>query len=260
LYSIQAKERARASAGGAPAAAARAWPLLAGSLLLLAFAGIGGYLAYGEYARKTTPPVPAVPESRLLAAESAREIDIAGLGRSELIAAISDAAADTKPGELRHIVLKKATSTVSAGAFFGALEARLPPSLERALDPTFMLGSLGGSRFILFTLASFPNAFGGMLAWEETLPSDAGPLFAAFDPVKSIAPASVFKDVVYKNKDARILYGEAAGATSTPSASSGQATPVLLYSFFDNRMLIITDRLETLETLIDRLTQEALAR
>lgn len=254
LYSIQAKEHARGGSSAAPAVKS-AWPLIVGSFLLLAFASIGGYLAYGEYARKTTPPPPAVPPSRLLSAESAQEIDIAGLGRDELIAAIAGAGEGAKAGELRHIILESGTSTVSAAAFFGALDARVPPNLERALDPAFMLGALGENRFLIFKLASFPNAFGGMLTWEETLASDLGPVLAAPASVKTIGSASVFKDVVYKNKDVRVLYAEGLGADGATTTA-----PALLYSFFESRALIITSRLETLQTLIDRLTQETLAR
>jgi len=35
---------------------------------------------------------------------------------------------------------------------------------------------------------------------------------------------------------------------------------VFLYSFLDNKVLIITDNVGTLQTLIDRLTRESLTR
>lgn len=261
IYSIQAKEHARGG-GEAEQVVKSIWPLLVGSLLLITVALFGGYVAYGEYMRKTSPPSIVTPESRFLASESSRDIDMKGLDREALVARIRESAAETKVGELRHISLKEATSTAKVSSFFNTLGTQAPPSLVRALEPAFMLGALGlpgensgASRFLIFRLTSFPNAFGGMLNWEKSLAGDVGALFNTFDPVKTIAPASVFKDVVYKNKDVRVLYGEgvdAAGATTT--------APVLLYSFFDNRMLIITDRLETLQTLIDRLTQDALAR
>lgn len=254
LYSIQAKEHAKNGPASLPLTKS-ALPLLAGSLLLIAFAAFAGYFAYGEFNRKTAPPPLSTPVSRFLPAESTTDLDIAPLARDTLIAAFAQASSGVKVGELRYINLTKGTSTATAAQFFATLEAQVPGSLERALEPIFMAGTLGNSQFLIFKLASFPNAFGGMLTWEQRLPSDIGPLFTNYEFVKSMSAPSVFKDVVHKNKDARVLYMEGvdvAGSTST--------IPVLLYSFFDNRMLIITDRLETLQTLIDRLTQENLTR
>jgi hypothetical protein len=264
LYSIQAKEHLKNGTPASGGGSRSALPLLAGSLLLLALAAFGAYFAYGEFERKTAPPVVAVPESRLLPAESTVEIDVANLGRDALFAAIAQATAGAKPGELRHLDLRQGTSTETAEQFFAALDTQAPGPLVRALDPVFMLGaiglpdqSLGSSRFLIFKLSSFPNAFGGMLAWEKAMPSDVEPLFADPSLLQAVGPTSVFQDVVYKNKDLRALYTDASSSVST---SSPQATPVLLYSFLNNTMLIITDRPETLQTLIDRLTQESLAR
>ena len=85
-----------------------------------------------------------------------------------------------------------------------------------------------------------------MLAWENIMAEDLLPLFSASEELKVIAPGYVFRDVTVRNKDVRALY-----------ASS---TPVLLYSFFDNNFLIITDSFDALQTLIDRLTRERLSR
>src|SRR3989344_2019749 len=57
---------------------------------------------------------------------------------------------------------------------------------------------------------------------------------------------SVFTDIVDKNKDIRILMFN--------------DQTVLLYSFFDNNKLIITDNIDTLRILVDRLIQEKLPR
>ncbi|MBX4206412.1 hypothetical protein KW784_01345, partial [Candidatus Parcubacteria bacterium] len=178
LYSIQAKEHMRGGGAASGEAAPRsALPLFAGSLLLIAVTAFGGYLAYGEFERKTAVPAPLAPESLFLSAESSREVDVSGLAREDLAQAVTDAASGTKEGELRHIVVNATTSP-----FLAALETEAPGSLVRALEPVFMLGtiglgdqSLGSSRFLIFKLASFPNAVGGMLAWEESLASDLGP-------------------------------------------------------------------------------------
>ncbi len=254
LYSIQAKEHAK-NGGPATPMDKSVLPLLAGSLLLIAFAVFGGYFAYGEFVRKTAPPPISTPVSRFLPAESSVDIDIADLGRDQLIAAITEASIGTKVGELRYVNLQKGTSTATTALFFSKLEAQVPGSLERALEPVFMAGSLGESRFIIFKLASFPNAFGGMLAWEKTLASDLGPLFATNSILQALGPSSVFKDAVYKNKDVRAIF-----TTYEDETGALVNTPVFSYSFLDNKILIITDQIEALQTLIDRLTRENLAR
>lgn len=250
--------------GAAPSSSSgrSAAPLLVGSLLLLAVAGGVGWFAYNQYLVKTAVPVPSVPESRFLSAESTATLDVKGLGRDDLIAKINDATQGAKAGSLLHLDLREGTSTEKTADFFSALDTQAPGSLVRSLEPVFMMGAIGlqgqssgESRFLIFRLSSYDAAFGGMLNWEKTMPSDIGPLFATSGAMQALDPASVFKDVVYRNKDVRALYApvaDASGATTT--------SPVLLYSFFNNKMLIVTDRLETLQTLIDRLTQEELAR
>lgn len=230
--------------------------LLGGGLILLLLAGVGGWYTYGEFVRRTAPPVVSIPESRLVSAESSVELDLTSLTREDLFTTIEIESANLSSGELRHFVLKQGASSTAPltniTQFLSKLESRAPGSLVRAFEPNFMLGSLGQSRFIILKLISFENTFGGMLLWEENMASDIGDLFATAGIMKSIAPASVFKDIIFKNKDARALLadgGEGIGEV-----------PVLLYSFLDNEILIITDNPETLERLIDRLTREKLTR
>ncbi len=252
LYSIQAQEHAR-QGGGLSVPSASAIPLFVGSLLFLGLAGIGGWYTYTEFMRKTAVPEPVVPTSRLVSAEDSVEINLSALNRDTLFAAIGNSAEGAGSNELRHFVLRNGTSTLStAEDFFSVLQTSAPGSLVRALDPIFMLGTLGESRFLIFNLKSYDNAFGGMLNWEKAMAADIGPLFATALYAQSIAPTSVFKDVVYRNKDARVLY------SGDPLATS--SVPVILYSFFSNDTLIVTDKPESLQTLIDRLTRERLTR
>jgi len=130
------------------------------------------------------------------------------------------------------------------------LETDAPGSLVRNLKPVFMFGSLGGeniSSFMIIQLASFENAFAGMLDWESTLASDVGPIFPSAERLKNVTSLTAFQDITDKNKDARVLYDP-----------DGQE--VLLYSFLNNDILIITDSIETLHTIISRLTAESLVR
>lgn len=265
LYSIQETERLKRASGGTVPDTSLYIPgkrnqflfLLLGSFLLICVGLAGVWLAYNEFLRKTAPPILSMPINRFITAQSAADIDLTGATRETLFSLVTSESAGLSPQDLKHLVLRKTvgleTPLVTSAEFFSMLGSSAPSSLIRSLEPLFMLGSLGENRFIIFKLASFENAFPGMLTWEKNMAEDIGPLFANVLLLTNIGPEYVFKDTVSKNKDARVLFAPV-------SSGSASSTPVLLYSFFDNRMLIITDSLEALKTLIDRLTQESLSR
>lgn len=221
--------------------------LVLGSLALFILGAVGVWFTYNEFVRKTATPAVVVPDSRFVSANTEININLTVASREALINALSDASRNVSPGELTHIIL-----SLSTGEFLNILGSQAPSSLVRAFDPLFMFGVLGGSPtkgvsdFLIIKLVSFENAFAGMLLWEKNLAQDIGPLFATAPLLKNILPESAFVDVTDRNKDVRML------------ALGDQ--PVLLYSFFDNNMLIITDSIETLRALIDRLTREKLSR
>lgn len=215
--------------------------LVLGSLTLLILGAVGVWFTYNEFVRKTTTPAVVVPASRFVSANTETNINLTVASREALINTLSDANRNVSSGELTHIIL-----SLSTNEFLNILESQAPGSLVRAFDPLFMFGALGKSPFLLIKLVSFENAFAGMLLWEKNLAQDIGPLFATAPLLKNILPESTFVDITDRNKDVRMLALE--------------DQPVLLYSFFDNNMLIITDNIETLRTLIDRLTREKLSR
>lgn len=251
LFSIQQQELKKSSgytvAQQPPKQGGRSFIFFIGSLLFIALAGIGGWYTYNEFVRKTAVPVVAIPSSRIIPAESTKEIALTGLSRDAIFAAVTENTSDVKEGELRHLLLEDGSgNTASTSAFFVEIETEAPGNLVRSFDTAFMLGSLGQSRFLLIKLSSFQNAFAGMLSWEKEIATDLSGLFAGSDILKQIGNSAVFTDVVSRNKDVRVL--------------SYQESPALLYSFFDNQYLIITDRMETLQIVIDRLTQNKLTR
>ncbi len=260
LFSIQQTEKLKRASGGTVEDVSEGGgkggelaKLLSGGLVLIVLGSFGAWFAYQEYVAKTAPPTIAAPESRLISAQSEVMINFASSTREQIFALVSERGRGVASNKLEHFILRNGAGELSplttTTEFFKKLETSAPSSLVRAFEPTFMLGTYGESRFILLKLSSFENAFPGMLAWEETMATDIGPLFATNSLLQTITPTSVFKDVISKNKDVRVL------------SSTGTTTePVLLYSFFNNRTLIITDSLETLRALIERLTQELLSR
>ena len=215
--------------------------LILGSLLLFTIGGLGAWYAYGEYMKKSSTPVIVVPSNRFVSTNSQIELKPTTLSREALINAISDAAKDTPEGELKHLTLN-----LSTDKFLETLGSRAPSNLIRAFDPLFMIGVFGRSNFLIIKLESFENAFAGMLAWEEDMRTDIGPIFATAERLRSAPPETTFTDITDKNKDIRTF--------------SPDGEPILLYSFFDNSLLIITDNIETMRVLVDHMTREKLSR
>ena len=224
--------------------------LFGGSLLFLALSILGGLYTYGEYVRKTTPPAIAIPSNRFITPTSEVTLDVSGLTRESLITNFNELALNETAGDLKHIILRKGAGSeaplLETQALLDILHSQAPGNLARALDPNFMLGSLGDNHFLILKFSSFEKTFAGMLTWEAKMPEDIGPLFNIAPFLTNTTQTPAFNDLTVKNKDVRIL-------ETSPSTA-------LLYSFFNNDTLVITDGVEALQILIERLTREKLFR
>jgi len=245
LVSIQRAEHLKR--GGAPPtgedqAKKQTVLFILGSFLLFALGWAGVWYAYNAFIDQTTTPTTSAPATRFITSNSEVSLDVtASSSRDNLISVIVGAANNVPQGEIKHIQIP-----LSISELLTILRSRAPSSLIRAFDPLFMFGANGSSRFMIIKLTSFENAFAGMLLWEKNLAEDIGPLFATAPLLRNIPPEHKFVDLADRNKDIRLL--EIGGED------------IILYSFFDNKMLIITDHIDTLRTIIDRLTREKLSR
>ncbi|HEY4528256.1 MAG TPA: hypothetical protein VJJ48_00310 [Candidatus Paceibacterota bacterium] len=232
LYSIQERERAARNIipEEEKKPLKRSLTLLLSGALFIVLGGAGSWLAYNEFLRKITPSEPVVPANRFINAEDSAELDIFTLSHDSFIESVST----LRSTPLKHIVLKSDIHSATISNFLKVLQIEAPGNLVRALESEFMLGSVGNKFFLIFKVKSFENAFAGMLAAEEEV-------------VKSIGSQSVFRDVVFRNKDTRVLYD--------PSGK-----PLFLYSFLEKDYLVITEDPDTLSTIIERLTREKLTR
>jgi len=219
--------------------------LILGTLILVILGSTGAWYTYNEFVRRTSPSESDTPVNRFITVNEEETIKLETISRDSIIRALASVSIDAGIRELHQVNLQPIYFTVD---LLEALEVRAPGPLVRAFGPLFMLGVLGESRFIILGLESFESAFAGMLAWERDLAEDLGPLFSTRELLRSIPNAStpIFIDVTDRNKDIRELRVE--GKT------------ILLYSFFDNEKLVITDSLDTLRTVLDRLRREKLAR
>lgn len=226
--------------------------LFIGIIVLICLGGVGAWYAYTTYITKTTLPVVQMIPNKFILTDSFERIDILTTNKDALVQIIqSDWLKNYGPGT-KQIQLSLGTSTdsISTADFFSLLKSKAPSSLVRAFNPLFMFGLVNGNpnhTFILIKLDSYDNAFAGMISWEKNMADDILSLFASNDTVRSIASQTPFGDTTIKNKDARIL-----------KDINGQT--VLLYSFYNNNMLIITDNEETLKILLTHLDSEKLVR
>lgn len=224
-------------------------------IFILIGLGLGGsWLAYKEYKVKMmTPEIVSVP-NMFFHADTLLHNNVIGVTREPLVRAI-ERERMREGGPLveqfqLHVGEGVDAPLLTTSAFLSLLQSQAPASLIRSLNPLFMLGTIKSNRkhtYLLIKLDSYENAFPGMLSWEANLPKDLLPLFATASTTENISPEARFSDTTIQNRDARILK-DAVGQT------------ILLYSFFDNKILIITDTEETFKSIITRLISEKLIR
>jgi hypothetical protein len=233
--------------------------LIVGTVLLLILGGVGVWYAYIGYQTKTALPAVVIIPNKFISSETSFDLNVSGLARDSFLSTFDvERTKEIKNGNIEQIQLKKnSTSTplISTGEFLNILNTKAPDSLVRAFDPLFMLGVIGDTTeasstphtFLIIKLDSFDNAYAGMLSWENNLQDDLLPLFASADIVASTTSNIAFQDITIQNKDARAI-------------KDTNGNTILLYSFFDNNMLIITDNESSLRSLVIRLNTEKLSR
>lgn len=231
---------------------------IVGSIVLLALGATGAWFAYQGFINQTRTETISGPVSKFINTGSNAEVLAASTTARDTLTRLIGEASDGVPvGDIRHIAINAVAgsdnSALTAEGFFKVLNANTPGSLVRAFEPYFMLGALGSgssttpeSNFLIFKLASFENAYAGMLLWEKDMAKDIAAIFSSAVYINSVPPGTVFVDITDKNKDIRALTLE--------------GMPVLLYSFYDSRMLVVTDRIETMRIILDRLSREKLSR
>ncbi len=230
--------------------------LVLGTLLLLSTAGYAGWVTLTQYQNKTALPVVNIPDNQFVTPQSIFNIDATKLDGAGLVRAIlAERGAKISSGSIQQIQLTEGepVAPVTTEHFLvHYLLSSAPPSLVRAFDPLFSLGLLGANSgevgphtFLIIKLDSFENAFPGMLLWESGMGKDLLPII---NPgTNSAATNSLFTDVTIQNKDARVLR-DTTGNT------------VLLYSFYDNNYLIITDNESSLRAIVSALNAQKVVR
>lgn len=154
---------------------------------------------------------------------------------SSFLTQMQDAVTHASPGITEFSVLDSQSSrTATAQELFAFLNSTMPPRTIRALEPVFSIGSVTTTKnefFLVIRSNNFDALFSGMLAWEPSLYTEFSPLFG------TATDTAAFTDAVQNNKSVRIL-----------RAKDGSERVV--YSFIDNRTVVITQSSDALAKLL----------
>ncbi len=156
------------------------------------------------------------------------------------------------PSSISKVSLSKTVEGIkeplSLKEFLSILNLSAPKSLIRSFTDNYMLGvytpenvNLNNNLFLIIKIKDYNLAYSGMLKWEKTMAKD---LFNIFNINISGGNSSIFnepfKDIIIKNKDARILY-------------NSMGIDKLYYLFADSNTLIISTSQDAVKEIISRL-------
>jgi hypothetical protein len=228
------------------------------TFVLITLGAGGGYWAYLRYEKQIAAPIVITPVNRFLPIREEKNIDAQNINREQLINLVREesnkVSSPDQGGELIQLQLRKGSGETApilqTSEFLVLMETRVPAALARAFDNLFMIGINQGNTgkpFILIKLKSFEQAFPGMLEWEGNLREDLLPLFISSENLINISSENKFEDITIANKDARVL-------------RDNNGNTVLLYTFIDSEMVLITSDEISLKTLQNLYSVGKLAR
>lgn len=221
--------------------------IVTGFVLLSATLGVLGFLFL--YERPDEPGVAI--RTTLIRPDQETLLDVTGQRDAALFETLTQAyeSADETIGTVTAFVPVESTSAtgtfqqVDGRALLDRLATRAPSAFVRNLASDIALGVhhlAENEGFMILTTASFESAFAGMLDWEPFIAEDIS--FVARDPaepntVRPVGGAYQFEDHIVANHDTRAL-------TNT------RGDIRLIYSFPDQRTLIIASNEDTLTELL----------
>lgn len=246
-------------------------------LLSIILVLLGAGTIFGLYTiQKNNPPtvIKSPEDESMLGYTTKGNFDAGGADREIFSAFINNekSTVTQDPKGIHYLSLVKEIAGIrtpfATSDLFELLKTKAPNSLIRAFNDDFMLGlynDQGNEVFLIISLESFERAYSGMLEWEKTMNEDIGVLFSKrslslierdattlattstrvtnFD----LTPGLLFDDETIRNRDARIL-------------RNSRGETIFLYSFLDEKTLIITSSEATLSEISNKLISERLIR
>ncbi|HJO89752.1 MAG TPA: hypothetical protein QF620_01075 [Candidatus Paceibacterota bacterium] len=241
--------------------------ILSATLFVLGAGSV--FYFYGKSGTETVKPDSSIPS--VIFSDEEEEFEITDLSRRQILNGLTTLKDHSRLsiGRTKNVFITQSfvdeegietRELVGASDFLNAINAQLPTSFLRSLEPLFMFGVYhfdGNRPFLILKNSFYENTFAGMLSWERDIKEDLAPLFgpAEFDVVsgndsETNTPSIIvptFSDFVIKNKDARIL-----------KDNSGEI--VLMYSFIDKNTIVITTNENTFSEVFTRMTSSRTLR
>jgi len=191
---------------------------------------LAGLVVIGYFYWQSRPaPVEQIIIDTLILSDQEIAQDVSGLSKQDFINLVKSNRASTKAvGTLTNFKLLKEATELTPTEFLEFLGAQTPSVLTRSITDKMMFGLIQLPEFSVpfwvVEVDSFENAFGGMLAWENTLSEDVSSIFSE----KSAPTGRAFEDLVSKNKDLRVL-------------TNLDGEQILIYTFLDKNSILITE-------------------
>jgi len=137
--------------------------------------------------------------------------------------------------------------------FLSLIQTTIPEALVRSLSSKYLIGKYSNlnfstdennksSLFLILETTDYNQAYASMLEWEGTLLRDLFIIFSIPKPSNFLFEKK-WNDIIVNNKDARVLYGE-----------NGEG--ILYYAFINKNDFVITNNLETLKEIINRILKK----
>ena len=259
-------------------------------LLSAFFIGAGLFGAYYLYSKSVFVPLPSqnpqqqqdpgVVASDIIPVDTQSRVDVRGLASQAAIQKIrAEIEMPRDPGTIHELVITDGNTQVSSSDMLARIAIEVPDILARSFEPLWTLGiytTPTGERdvFVIGTTQFFQNTFAGMLQWErlkvdelkpfhpttarETISAPTETPTGTSTIATSTIPAPVetstyftirgsFEDRIIQNKDVRVF-------RTVPGDT------LFLYSFINNKTLLMAGKEGTIIEILDRLENRAFVR
>jgi hypothetical protein len=208
---------------------------------LLVLAGIGaGVYWYIKQKPKEAPPITVSIPRSVINPQKTEKIKTKTGDRTGILLALK-AIAKSSDSDLWYIPVTVADLGVperlaTPKDFFDTLRITPPAAFYDTLTGKWNLYLQSGSFIFLFEIKDRANALGAILGWEESMPSDLGPIVD-----RTNIGLRIYQDIIIKNVDARLTK-----PSNTDSTMWG-------HSIVLGKYLVIATSEETLKTTIERI-------
>lgn len=164
----------------------------------------------------SAPPIILAPS--LIPAQSEKQFNVSQETPNLIFAKIAvEYASSLEVGSIKNLYFyekvaveagERVAVAVSADRALALTGMRTPEILARALERDIMVGILGEEArrapFLILKVSNYDGGLAGMLAWEKDLPRFFDRMFGAKFEADSTDMRAVFRDIIIRDRDARI--------------------------------------------------------